>query len=207
MIENFLQKTLLDNGYHFSEEIQEKMTAYLNLMNQWNRVFNLTAIHNPQDMVLLHILDSLAINSFLHGNRIIDVGSGAGLPGIPLAMINPEKKFVLLDSNSKKTHFLTQAVINLKLKNVEVVHARCEEFHPEKGFDSIVTRAFASIEDMLIATKHLLTPNGQFLAMKGVYPELELQQISDDFKVLATHSIKIKGLDAERHLVCLVMNV
>lgn len=202
MSENFLQKTLHDNNYNFSVEIQNQFSEYLRLMQQWNRVYNLTAIKDPQEMVLLHLIDSLVINPFLHGNRIIDVGTGAGLPGIPLAIINPDKHFVLLDSNSKKTRFLTQVVLELKLKNVEVVHARCEEFHPEQGFDSILSRAFASIQVMLAATQHLLNQNGQFLAMKGIYPEQEIREISDEFKVVTVHSLKIQGLDAERHLVC-----
>lgn len=200
---DLLQKALIANGYHFSLDIHTKLLAYLDLMKKWNRVYNLTAIIDPHDMVYLHILDSLAINRYLHGNRIIDVGTGAGLPGIPLALLNPEKSFVLLDSNSKKTRFLTQVVLELKLSNVEVVHARCEDFHPEQSFDSVVSRAFASIRVMLTTTSHLLNDQGQFLAMKGVYPEKELRDIPEGFSLVGVHTLKIKGLDAERCLVCL----
>lgn len=203
MSELFLQKALQENGFEFSDEILEQFKVYLHLMQQWNAVYNLTAIEDFHDMVLLHLLDSLVIHPYLHGHRIIDVGSGAGLPGLPLAIIQPNKNFYLLDSNNKKTRFLTQVVIQLKLQNVEVVHSRCEDFHPEKKFDSVVTRAFAPLQTMLAITKHLLAQNGQFLAMKGVYPEKEIQQIPDDFRLLGVHALKIKGLDADRHLVCL----
>lgn len=202
MLKDFLEKALRNNHYQFTDEIQAQFIAYLNLMQQWNRVYNLTAIRDPQEMVILHIIDSLAINPFLHGERIVDVGTGAGLPGIPLALINPDKKFTLLDSNSKKTRFLTQAILELKLKNVEVVHARCEDFHPEKCFDTIVSRAFASIQVMLTTTEHLICQKGQFLAMKGIYPEQEIAEMPAEFEVLAVHKLKINGLDAERCLVC-----
>ena len=199
MLNDFLQKSLRENGYDFSAE---KFLHYLQLLQQWNKVFNLTAIRDPQEMVLLHILDSLSVNPYLHGSRIIDVGTGAGLPGIPLALVNPDKHFVLLDSNSKKTRFLTQALAELKIKNAEVVHARCEDFQPNTGFDSIISRAFASIKVMLDNTQHMLNAQGQFLAMKGLYPESELAEISEDFKINAVHPLTIVGLTAKRCLVC-----
>lgn len=199
MLNNFLQKALRENGHDFPTE---KFLRFLELLQQWNQVFNLTAIRDPKDMVMLHILDSLSINPYLHGSRIIDVGTGAGLPGIPLALVNLDKHFVLLDSNSKKTRFLTQAAAELKIKNIEIVHARCEDFHPEKCFDSIISRAFASIQVMLASTEHLLAANGQFLAMKGVNPQQEIAEISDHFNVLSVHPLTIIGLDAKRCLVC-----
>jgi 16S rRNA (guanine527-N7)-methyltransferase len=201
MLDIFLHQVLTANGHLFSTELEHQFIFYLQLLQKWNRVFNLTAIRDPKEMVVLHILDSLAVNPYLHGHRILDVGTGAGLPGIPLALLNPEKHFVLLDSNSKKTRFLVQAIAELKLKNVEVVHQRCEDFHPEKCFDTIVSRAFASIEVMLATTAHLCCAKGQFLAMKGVYPEQEMVEISPKFKVVEVHKLNIQGLDAERHLV------
>lgn len=199
----FLKQALRHNQYDFADEIVAQFTAYLELLQHWNRAFNLTAIRDPQDMVMLHLLDSLAVQPFLHGNRILDVGTGAGLPGIPLALINPDKEFVLLDSNSKKTRFLTHVIHELKIKNVSVFHERCENFQPEKCFDTIVSRAFAAIKVMLTTTQHLVCEQGQFLAMKGQYPEEEITAMPDHFKVLAVHELKIKGLDAERHLVCI----
>lgn len=203
MIRKFLQAALIANSYHFSDELQEKFVVYLNLLQHWNRVFNLTAIRDPKEMVYLHILDSLSISPFLHGKRIIDVGSGAGFPGIPLALINTDKEFLLLDSSSKKTRFLTQVINELKIGNVKIMHVRCEDFHPEKCFNTVVARAFSSLDVMLTKTQHLLCKDGQFLAMKGIYPEKELAKIPDEFKVLTVHSLRIKGLEADRCLVCL----
>lgn len=202
---NFFQDALNKNGYHFSEAIQQQFLKYLHLLQQWNRAFNLTAITEMHDMIYLHVLDSLSINKYLHGDRIIDVGTGAGLPGIPLALVNADKHFTLLDSNSKKTRFLTQAVLELNIKNIEVIHSRCEDYQPQQKFDSVVSRAFASLNDMLIHTQHLINEDGQFLAMKGVYPEDEIKVIPKEFKIINTHKLKINGLNAERHLVSLML--
>lgn len=201
-VKDFLHESLLKNGHVVSAETEEKLIAYLELLRKWNRVYNLTAIRDLEESVLLHILDSLSIQPYLQGNRLIDVGTGAGLPGIPLALTCPDKQFFLLDSNSKKTRFLSQAMYELQLKNIEVVHARCEDFNESTKFDSILSRAFASIQVMLESTQHLLAERGQFLAMKGVYPQAEINAISPEFKVIAVHKLSIIGLDAERHLVC-----
>ncbi len=198
----FLHDALAANQYAFSLETEKKMDAYLDLLRKWNRVYNLTAIRDPKESVMLHILDSLSIRDYLHGEYILDVGTGAGLPGIPLALTSPDKQFVLLDSNSKKTRFLTQVICELGLKNVQAVHARVETFAPSNKFDSILSRAFASIEVMLETTQHVLAEQGQFLAMKGVYPAAELAAIPPSFEVIATHKLLIKGLAAERHLIC-----
>lgn len=202
-IKLLLQKSLLANQHVISAETQERLIAYLNLLNQWNKVFNLTAIRNLEDMVSLHLLDSLSIQPYLHGDRIIDVGTGAGLPGIPLALTCPQKQFVLLDSNHKKTRFLNQVVYELGIKNVVVVHSRCESFEPDQHFDSIITRAFATLAEMITTTQHLLAERGQFLAMKGIYPEAEIQNLPEKFKLLAVHRLTINGLNVERHLVCM----
>ena len=200
---DFLHRMLLENQYSLSADIEKKFIKYLELLTQWNKVFNLTSIRDPHEMIMLHLLDSLAINPYLHGTRIIDVGTGAGLPGIPLALIQPEKEFVLMDSNSKKTRFLMQAVHELQLTNVEVIHSRCEDLHPRQRFDSILSRAFASLRVMLETTQHLANKDGRFLAMKGIYPESEIQELPQGFKLLAVHNLVIKGLQAKRHLVCL----
>lgn len=201
---NFLHHMLCDNQYDLPASTENQFIHYLDLLTRWNKVFNLTRIQDPKQMVILHLLDSLSIHPYLHGTQIIDVGTGAGLPGIPLALLYPAKKFVLVDSNSKKTRFLTQAVCELKLSNVEIIHARCEDFYPGQRFDSILSRAFASLRVMLEATQHLANQHGQFLAMKGVYPAQEIQDMAPGFKLLNVHKLLIRGLDAERHVVCLV---
>lgn len=201
-----LRQVLQNNGHTISTSLQEKMLQYLHLIRQWNRIFNLTSICKPSDMIILHLLDSLSIHPYLHGKTIIDVGSGAGLPGIPLALTNPDRSFVLLDSNHKKTRFLTQIIYDLKINNVEVVHTRVEDYQPVKiRFDSILSRAFSSLKVMLETTKHLINTQGQFLAMKGVYPEKEIQEIPAEFRLIATHKLTMKELNAERHLVCMEM--
>lgn len=202
-VSDFLHAALIANQQIQTPEVEEKYLAYLDLLQKWNRVYNLTAICDPKESVLLHIIDSLSIRPYLHGARCIDVGTGAGLPGIPLALSCPDKHFVLLDSNSKKTRFLSQVVFDLHLKNVEIVHARAEDFNPAEKFDSILSRAFASLQAMLECTRHLVSEHGQFLAMKGVYPVDEISAISNEFTVTAVHKLMISGLDVKRHLVCI----
>jgi 16S rRNA (guanine527-N7)-methyltransferase len=201
-IEQQLANAIAENSYPVSSVVQQQLIHYLDLLQRWNQVYNLTAIRDVHDMVTLHLLDSLSISPYLHGSRILDVGTGAGLPGIPLALTWPDKHFVLLDSNSKKTRFLTQAKVDLGLKNIEVVHARCDDYQ-FTGFDTIVSRAFSSIAVMLANTQHLIAADGQFLAMKGIYPEQEIQDIPPGFIVVGVHKIIIKGLAAERHVVCI----
>lgn len=174
---------------------------YLSLLVQWNRVYNLTAIRDPLDMVNKHLLDSVVIQAYLHGQRILDVGTGAGLPGIPLAILNPEREFVLLDSNGKKIRFLTEVVRQLKLVNVTLVQARCETYQDSKRFDTITSRAFAALIDMLSLTQHLRSTEGQWLAMKGEYPQAELDVLPAPYHVLATHKLQIPKLNVERHLI------
>lgn len=202
-INELLSRALKNNIMNFEIVIQQKLIAYIDLISTWNRVFNLTNITEPQEMVYLHLIDSLIINPYLHGTRLLDVGSGAGLPGIPLAIINPDKQWTLLDKNSKKTRFLTQAVAELKLNNVQVVHSRCEEFQPDAKFDSILSRAFGTLRMFIEVNAHLLAPNGQFIAMKGKYPEDELQDLPANIVVNAVKKIDIKGMNIDRHIVIL----
>jgi 16S rRNA (guanine527-N7)-methyltransferase len=197
-----LNNKFLTENYSANQIAQ--FDKYLALISKWNKTYNLTAITDPNEMVVRHILDSLAVNPFLLGLRICDVGSGAGLPGIPLAIVNPDKHFTLIDSNNKKIRFLNQVKIELKLDNVEIIHARAEEYQPKKCFQIIVSRAFSSINVMLYQTKHLCCKDGIFLAMKGVYPEKELAELDPNFKVKWVKELKIPGLDAQRHLVCII---
>jgi 16S rRNA (guanine527-N7)-methyltransferase len=179
------------------------LIRYLAGISKWNKIYNLTAIKDPSEMVIKHVLDSLAVVQYIHGERIIDVGSGAGLPGMIIAIMYPHKQITLLDSNSKKTRFLKQMTIELKLANVSVINARVETVSIDSCFDCIITRAFASIQDMLIKTQHLMCPQGEFLAMKGLDPIGELKEIPEDIFVKWTKVLKVPKLDAARHLVCL----
>lgn len=178
-----------------------QIAAYLSLLTQWNKTYNLTAITDPEQMRTHHILDSLAIGPFLQGQKILDVGSGAGLPGIPLALTHPEKEFYLLDSNGKKTRFLTHVKQTLNLSNVHVIQTRVETFQPDFCFDTITSRAFSTLNDFLTKTRHLLCPNGQWLAMKGAHPEKELKEINEKEFATTVHRLQIPELKAERCVV------
>jgi 16S rRNA (guanine527-N7)-methyltransferase len=173
-----------------------QLVQFIELIAKWNKAYNLTAVRNNQDMARLHILDSLAILPHITGKRVIDIGTGAGLPGIPLAICLPDVEFVLLDSNAKKTRFVQQAILELKLKNVSVLHKRVEDYQPEQGFDIVTTRAFASLPDIVNLTSHLLAANGVLLAMKGQIPADELQQFN-----ATVIPIAVPDVDAERCLV------
>jgi 16S rRNA (guanine527-N7)-methyltransferase len=196
-----LAQALALNGYTFDASTEKQFIHFLELLQKWNQVFNLTSLKETDELIYLHILDSLSIYPYLEGTRLLDVGSGGGLPGLPLAIVDPHKTWVLLDKSQKKTRFLLQAVTELGLKNVKVVCSRCEDFQSEAGFDSIVSRAFGTIQLFLESTKHLLSPTGYFLAMKGVYPDKELAEIPATFTVLDVQKLIIRGLQAERHLV------
>ncbi|MGZ8224746.1 MAG: 16S rRNA (guanine(527)-N(7))-methyltransferase RsmG, partial [Methylobacter sp.] len=163
-----------------------------------NKAYNLTAVRDREEMVRLHLLDSLAIIPYIEGKRVIDIGTGAGLPGIPLAVYLPETRFTLLDSNAKKTRFVQQAVLELKLKNVEVCHNRVEKYHPEKNFNTAITRAFAGLSDIVELTAHLLARDGVLLAMKGRRPDSELEQVSAKKTVIP---LRVPGVESERCLI------
>lgn len=186
-----------------SPEIQNKLLKYVKILIEWNTVYNLTAITNPEDILIKHLLDSLSISSYIMGNSILDVGSGAGLPGVPLAIINPDKKFVLLDSNAKKTRFLLHVKQQLVLNNVEIITNRVEAFTTAVGFDNIVTRAYATLMEFITTSQHLLNEGGQLLAMKGLYPESEINDLVEHFGAVEVHKLKIPFLNAERHLICI----
>lgn len=198
---NILKTALEKNKITLTEPAQQQLLNYLALMQNWNRVYNLTSITDPSDMVYLHIIDSLVIDPYLHGITNLDVGTGAGLPGIPLAITRPDKQWTLLDKNSKKTRFLTQAVAELKLTNVNITHNRCEDFHPPSGFDSILSRAFGSLQMFAETTEHLLNERGMLIAMKGKYPEEELKHIPEHFQLVDVTQLNVKGIDIERHLI------
>jgi 16S rRNA (guanine527-N7)-methyltransferase len=203
-IKEKLCQGLVELGLNLTDKQIEQLLLYLSLLKKWNQAFNLTAIDDPDQMVPLHILDSLAISAFIHENgRYIDIGTGAGLPGIPLAITHPTSHFTLLDTNSKKTRFLTQACHELGLNNINVVHSRVEQFKPEQLYDGVLSRAFTSLPDMIALSKHLCKMNGTFLAMKGLVPELELELLSKHYSI-KSQRLKIPFLSATRHIICII---
>lgn len=200
-LKDLLAKALAENAYAFSAATQAQFLLFLELLQKWNRVFNLTALTKAQDLVYLHILDSLSVLPYLEGRRFLDVGSGGGLPGIPLAIGDPSKEWVLLDKSQKKTRFLVEVQAELGLSNVNVVCSRCENFQDPQGFDGIVSRAFGSLSLFLETTAPLCKPEGSFLAMKGLCPDQELNEIPATFRLRDVQKLLIQGLEAERHLV------
>lgn len=180
-----------------------KLLAYLALLDKWNRVYNLTAVRDAGRMVSHHLLDSLATTPFFGDGPVLDVGSGGGLPGIPLAIARPDLQVSLIDSIAKKTAFLLQAKAELGLGNLHVVSGRVEGFHPQAGFAAVTSRAFSDLREFVTLTRHLLGPGGRWLAMKGLYPNEEIAVLPKDVKVSANHVLCVPGLEASRHLIVL----
>ena len=197
---------LLDDGL-YELELDERLGGdellmeYVTELMNWNRVYNLTSVRKPTDIVTRHILDSLTILPHLHGERILDIGTGAGLPGIPLAIACPERDFVLLDSSSKKLRFVQQTLGILKLENVTLEDARVEEYQPDTLFDTVICRAFSDLPDFYRYAARLCNEGGKMLAMKGVYPMTEVECLEDKSVIDDVVTLKVPGLDAARHLV------
>jgi len=208
MLQNGCKKLQLN----LAEGIQIKIINYLLLLKKWNKTYNLTAIDDPKEIITHHILDSLAIIPYINGTNILDVGSGAGLPGIPLSLALPQKKFVLLDSNIKKTRFLFYVATTMNIGNVEIVHQRVENYQPKisqnfNGFDTIVTRAFSSLQETLEKTRHLPNKNCCLLAMKGKIPIEEIEKINKNEmnRQVTVYNINVPELNEERHLVVITL--
>ena len=181
-----------------------RMAAYLELVAKWNRVHNLTAVRETGQMVPLHLLDSLSVLPHLGGARsLVDVGTGAGFPGIPIAIARPDLQVVLLDSSHKKATFLEQAKAELGLANVRVACERVQDHRPERGYDVVVSRAFSELADFVVQAGHLVAPTGRFLAMKGVYPFEEIARVPATHRVSQVLELAVPALDAKRHLVFL----
>ena len=188
---------------NLTDKQQQQLVEFVLLIDKWNKAYNLTSVRCPKQMMVKHILDSLAIVPHLTGENIIDVGTGPGLPGMPLAIAFPDKTFTLLDSLGKRVRFMTQCVHTLKLTNVTPVNSRVENHVGDKPYDIVLSRAFASLKDMLHWCEHLVDSDGQFLALKGQFPQSEIDEVSDHFQVVNTENITVPNLDGERHLVWL----
>lgn len=183
-----------------SDQIQ-KLMDFLQMLFKWNKAYNLTSVRDPEGMLYVHIIDSIAVAPLLDKKYFIDVGTGPGLPGIPLAIMHPEKSFVLLDSLGKRIRFIKQVAYELSITNIEPVQSRVEDYQPETPFDGVLSRAFASINDMVHWCHHLTDEKGEFLALKGQYPESEIQQMPSEFNIVSSDKIDVPGLDAQRHLI------
>ena len=180
---------------------QKQLLTYIHLLSKWNEVYSLTAIRDEHEMLSHHLLDSLSIVPHVWGRRFLDVGSGAGLPGIPVAVARPETEVTLVDSNQKKAAFLQQVVIELDLRNAVVRSTRVEAWHPTERFDVIASRAFSDLAEFVERTQHLLDEQGVIAAMKGAYPQAEIERLPDSFRVRAVKRLAVPGLAGERHLV------
>ena len=199
-----LQAGIKEMGLEIDAQKQDVLLRYLGLLIKWNKAYNLTGISDPAQMVSLNLLDSLTVLPFLTAQVVLDVGTGAGLPGIPLAICRPDLTFILLDSNGKKTRFLFQAVTTLGLKNVEVVNRRAENFQTERQIDIVVSRAFSSLRQTLDWTAPVLGEHTRLLAMKGQYPEDELACLPVGFELATAVSVSIPGQECNRHVLELI---
>lgn len=195
-----LGKALATMDIRLEPDQATALLDYLALLAKWNRTYNLTAIHEPERMLTHHLLDSLAVLPHVGSGPLLDVGSGGGLPGIPLAIARPDLDITLLDASQKKCGFMQQAAIELKLSRVRVVHGRVEDFKAPEGYPQIISRAFSELQTFVGLTRHLLAPGGVWLAMKGLYPHEEIAQI-EGARVKGGARLHVPGLDAARHLI------
>ncbi|WP_281648066.1 16S rRNA (guanine(527)-N(7))-methyltransferase RsmG [Parendozoicomonas sp. Alg238-R29] len=210
-LEVMLQSGADEMGIEISPEQIHALCEYVGLLVKWNKVYNLTAVRNPEDMISRHILDSLSILPFVKatvasGESFIDIGSGPGLPGIPLAIMLSDRRVSTLDCVGKKTRFQVQACTALGIENVTVLNERVENWKPAELYDVVMSRAFSSMKDMMVSTDHLLKADGKWLAMKGIHPEIELEELNTvrpDIKVTESHSLDVAGCEGQRHLVIL----
>ena len=206
MLTNKLTKLVAKTDLSVTAEQIEQLVAYVNLLDKWNKAYNLTSVRDPNEMIIKHIMDSVVVSPYLRevtdtGKNFIDVGTGPGLPGIPLSIINPDLDFTLLDSLGKRVRFMTQVKHELKLDNITPVQSRVEAFSGD--FAGVLSRAFASVADMINWSHHLLADNGKFFALKGQVDEEEIEALPNFVKVEQIHSLHVPQLEGERHLVLL----
>ena len=198
-----LENLLAQAEIQLTDLQKDQLIQLVQLLHKWNKAYNLTSVRDPQEMLVKHILDSIVVSPYLQGDHFIDVGTGPGLPGLPLAIINPTKQFVLLDSLGKRISFIRNAVRELGLTNVEPVLSRVEEYQPEQKFDGVLSRAFASLKDMTDWCHHLPKQDGYFYALKGIYHEDEVQELDKKFEVKDVITLNVPELVGERHLIVL----
>ena len=198
-----LENLLAQAEIQLTDLQKDQLIQLVQLLHKWNKAYNLTSVRDPQEMLVKHILDSIVVSPYLQGDRFIDVGTGPGLPGLPLAIINPTKQFVLLDSLGKRISFIRNAVRELGLTNIEPILSRVEEYQPEQKFDGVLSRAFASLKDMTDWCHHLPKENGYFYALKGIYHEDEVQELDKKFEVKDVITLNVPELIGERHLIVL----
>lgn len=196
-----LQQGIAAMSLACSSEQMDTLLAYIELLRKWNATYNLLGGNEQATLVSRHILDSLSINPYLDGSLIADIGAGAGLPGIPLAILNPDKHFVLIDSNGKKTRFMFQAKLQLKLGNISVENCRIEHYQSKRQIDMVMCRAFATLADALNLLQPLFSDNCRLLAMKGHYPEQEIAQLPEGFELTGSHTLDVPGNESQRHLI------
>ncbi len=187
-------------GLELPDGASERLLTYLDLLEKWNRVYNLTAVRERDKMVVYHLLDSLAVLPYVSGKRVADIGTGAGLPGMVLAMVDPQRQYYLVESNSKRTTFMQQVRMQLKLDNVEIIARRVEDWQPAEKIDCIMSRAFAELELFIRLTRHLLAPGGMWLALKGQYPADELVKLND-VRLVQSIKLAVPMLEGERHVL------
>ena len=203
---NKLSRLLADAGISLTDHQKNQLIAYVDMLHKWNKAYNLTSVRDPDEMLVRHILDSIVVAPHLHGERFIDVGTGPGLPGIPLSIVRPESHFTLLDSLGKRVRFLRQVQHELALKKITPVKSRVGAFPAEPPFDGVISRAFASLNDMVNWCHHLPGENGCFYALKGQLPEDEIAALPPQFSVGAVFKLQVPQLEGERHLVVIKPN-
>jgi 16S rRNA (guanine527-N7)-methyltransferase len=202
-IEKRISDGLARLGAPAGPDLAAALHRYLMLLQEWNRAYNLTSVTGLDDMAVRHILDSATARPYLQGAAVLDAGTGAGLPGIPLALLDPARHFTLLDSVGKKIRFLHQVVADLRLANVTLVQARLEDWEPQALFDTVICRAFGTLVDFAAVCGRCLAPDGRLVAMKGRHPDEELRAVAAPWCVAAVERVTVPGLDAERHIVVL----
>jgi len=203
---NKLSRLLNEAGISLTDHQKQQLVAYVDMLHKWNKAYNLTSVRDPNEMLIRHILDSIVVAPHLTGSRFIDVGTGPGLPGVPLAIVLPEAHFTLLDSLGKRIRFLRQVQHELKLENITPVQSRVEDFPAEPPFDGVVSRAFASLNDMVSWCHHLPCEQGRFYALKGQVPDDEIAALPAGFMVESVVKLAVPQLDGERHLVVIKPN-
>ncbi|EBE4652785.1 16S rRNA (guanine(527)-N(7))-methyltransferase RsmG [Salmonella enterica subsp. enterica serovar Agona] len=203
---NKLSRLLADAGISLTDHQKTLLAAYVDMLHKWNKAYNLTSVRDPNEMLVRHILDSIVVAPYLQGQRFIDVGTRPGLPGIPLAIVLPDAHFTLLDSLGKRVRFLRQVQHELKLENITPVQSRVEAYPSEPPFDGVISRAFASLNDMVSWCHHLPGEKGRFYALKGQLPGDEIASLPDNFSVESVEKLRVPQLEGERHLVIIKSN-